>query len=132
MWGLSDRRLFAHAEQEVDDLRATGEPFNLTVLTLDTREPGGVFPGCSPPDAVAMKAAIRCSMRAVAGFIKDLKSTGALEDTVVVVMGDHLKATSEGGAFKAELGYTFASLKQGRVIDPEVDAFGRGKAAGLV
>jgi predicted peptidase len=28
--------------------------------------------------------------------------------------------------------YTFTSLKQGRVIDPEVDAFGSGKAAGMV
>lgn len=28
--------------------------------------------------------------------------------------------------------FTFASLKQGRVVDPEVDAFGYGKAAGMV
>ncbi len=28
--------------------------------------------------------------------------------------------------------YTFTSLTQGRVVDPEVDAFGSGKAAGLV
>jgi len=28
--------------------------------------------------------------------------------------------------------YTFASLKQGRVVDPEVDAFGYGRAAGMV
>ncbi len=28
--------------------------------------------------------------------------------------------------------YTFSSLKQGRVVDPEVDAFGSGKAAGMV
>jgi predicted peptidase len=28
--------------------------------------------------------------------------------------------------------FTFTSLKQGRVLDPEVDAFGSGKAAGMV
>jgi len=28
--------------------------------------------------------------------------------------------------------YTFTSLKQGRVVDPEVNAFGKGKAAGMV
>ncbi len=28
--------------------------------------------------------------------------------------------------------YTFSALKQGRVIDPEVDAFGSGRAAGMV
>jgi len=127
-WGLSDRRVFAHAEQEVDDLRANGEPFNLTILTLDTHEPGGVFPGCSTPDAVAMKTAIRCSMRAVAGFIEHLKATGALEDTVVVVMGDHLKATSEGGAFKAELEAFPSRTIIYRAWSPDGVTFGRDRA----
>jgi phosphoglycerol transferase len=127
-WGLSDRRLFAHAEQEIDDLRASGEPFNLTILTLDTHEPGGVFPGCSTPDAVAMKTAITCSMRAVAGFVEHLKSTGALDDTVVVVIGDHLKATSEGGAFKAELEAMPSRTIIYRVWSPEGVTFTRDRA----
>ena len=126
-WGLSDRRLFAHAEQEVDDLRASGDPFNLTILTLDTHEPGGVFPGCTP-DAVGMKTAITCSMRAVAGFLEHLKSTGALDDTVVVVMGDHLKATSEGGAFKSELDASPDRTVIYRVWSPEKVTFARDRA----
>ena len=39
----------------------------------------------------------------------------------------NMPVTLRGGA-----DYTFASLKQGRVVDPEVDAFGSGKAAGMV
>lgn len=127
-WGLSDRRLLAHAEEEVDDLRAAGEPFNLTVLTLDTHEPGGAFPGCTTPDDAAMKTAIRCSMRAVAGFLGHLESTGALEDTVVVVMGDHLKATSEGGAFKADLDARPSRTIIYRVWSPETFTFARDHA----
>lgn len=103
VWGLSDRRLFAKAEKTIDGLRDAGAPFNLTLLTLDTHEPGGVFPSCTTRDEIAMTTAIKCSMRALAGFLEHLKVEGFLEDTVVVVMGDHLKATSEGGYFKDEL-----------------------------
>ncbi len=128
VWGLSDRRLFAHAAQQVDDLRAAGDPFNLTMLTLDTHEPGGVFPGCGTADAGAMKTAVACSMRAVSGFIDHLETTGALKDTVVVVMGDHLKATSEGGAFKAELEATPERTIIYRVWSPEQVVFSRDRA----
>jgi phosphoglycerol transferase len=128
VWGLSDRRLFAHASQEFDDLRAGGKPFNLTMLTLDTHEPAGVFPGCSTPDAVAMKTAITCSSRAVAGFLEHVRDSGALQDTVVVVMGDHLKATSEGGAFKAELEAIPDRTIVYRVWSPDGVTFSRDRA----
>ncbi len=103
IWGMSDHQLFAHATERIDTLRAAGRPFNLTMLTLDTHEPGGVYPTCRTDDDVAMATAIRCSMQAVGGFLEHLRTNGYLEDTVVVVMGDHLKATAEGGFYKAEL-----------------------------
>ena len=102
-WGLSDHRMFAHAADAVDRLRASGKPYHLTMLTLDTHEPGGVYPSCTTDDEQRMATAITCSTRALAGFLSHLKETGALEDTVVVVMGDHLKNTADGGFFKAEL-----------------------------
>ncbi len=41
-------------------------------------------------------------MQAVADFIDYLRNNDYLKDTVVEVMGDHLKATSEGGFYKTE------------------------------
>jgi phosphoglycerol transferase len=102
-WGMSDHRLFGYAAQKVAALHAAGKPFNLTMLTLDTHEPGGVYPTCRTDDAVAMATAITCSMQAVAGFLDDLRVHHYLDDTVVMIVGDHLKATSEGGFYKAEL-----------------------------
>lgn len=128
LWGLSDYRLFAHARQAVTELHAAGQPFNLTMLTLDTHEPAGVFPSCSTDDEVAMATAIRCSTRAVAGFLGYLESQGYLDDTVVVVMGDHLKATSEGGDFKAELDGTSDRTIVYRVWSPERITFTREHA----
>jgi phosphoglycerol transferase len=99
VWGLSDTRLFARATAELTELREAGEPFNLTILTMDTHEPAGVFPSCTTDDEVAMATALKCSGRAVAGFLEDLKDGGYLDDTVVVLMGDHLKDTANGGDF---------------------------------
>ena len=128
VWGLSDQRLFERAADVVDDLDESGRPFNLTLLTLDTHEPGGVFPGCSTDDDLAMATATKCSMRAVAGFIDHLTSRGILDDTVVTVMGDHLKATSEGGFFKDELERTPDRTIIYRVWSPDSVRFTRDRA----
>ena len=72
-----------------------------------------------------MATAIRCSMRAVADFLDHLEDEGYLDDTVVVVMGDHLKATSEGGFFKEELERTRDRTIVFRVWSPDPVTFTR-------
>lgn len=128
VWGLSDHRLFAHAREVLADLQAGDRPFHLTVLTLDTHEPGGIYPSCSTTDDTAMATAVRCSMRAVAGFIDHLDDEGLLENSVVIVMGDHLKATSEGGFFKEELERTPDRSIVFRVWSPDRVFFTRPEA----
>lgn len=103
VWGLSDHQLAGYTINQLRRLREAGRPFNLTMLTLDTHEPGGVYPTCTTDDEPAMATAIQCSMRAVSRVIDYLRDNHFLDDTVVVVTGDHLKATAEGGFFKAEL-----------------------------
>ncbi|WP_169923734.1 LTA synthase family protein [Propionicimonas paludicola] len=104
-WGLSDERLFDRAAAIVDDLHARQQPFNLTLLTLDTHEPATVHGSCNAGQGASMAVATKCSMRAVAGFLKHLRAAGYLKDTVVVVTGDHLKAVGDGTAFHQELSH---------------------------
>lgn len=125
VWGLSDQRLFSHARDALADLREAGQPFHLTILTLDTHEPAGIFASCTTADQVPMATAVTCSTRAVAGFLDDLKRSGDLDDTVVMVMGDHLKATVEGGDFKTELEQTPDRTIIFRVWSPEPVSFHR-------
>ncbi|WP_051208434.1 LTA synthase family protein [Propionicicella superfundia] len=125
VWGLSDRRLLEHARETVSELRASDTPYNLTIFTLDTHEPGGVYPSCDTDDAVAMATAITCSMSAVADFLGYLEDEGVLDDTVVMLMGDHLKATSDGGAFKTELEGASDRTIVFRVSSPDPVAFDR-------
>lgn len=102
-WGLSDARMTAHALDVLKGLHASGRPFNLTMLTLDTHEPAGIFPGCSSDDQIAMATAIKCSTRAVERFLDAAKARGYLDDTVVMVMGDHLKGTGDHDSFRDAL-----------------------------
>ncbi|MFT4110400.1 LTA synthase family protein [Propionicimonas sp.] len=102
-WGLSDARMFAHAEQTVADLRAGGKPFNLTMLTLDTHDPGAVYPSCTGEDAVRYATALKCSGKAVAGFLSYLEQNGYLDDTVVILTGDHVKNTGDSDQFRDQL-----------------------------
>lgn len=105
-WGLSDRRLFDNAKIEAMELRESGEPFNLTLLTLDTHEPLRRFDYCEASTDVGMTSVTRCSMGIVADFVDFLTENGFLEDTTVVIMGDHLKLVAESKAYFEELSAT--------------------------
>ncbi|MFI7495617.1 sulfatase-like hydrolase/transferase [Kocuria sp. M4R2S49] len=106
-WGLSDERLMAHAKDEIDELHAeaerTGRPFNLSVLTLDTHEPVHIYDYCTVDTQNVVTSAFFCSLTQVAGFVEHMEEKGYLEDTAVVIMGDHLKHMSAGDAFHEQL-----------------------------
>lgn len=127
-WGLSDARMLTHALDTVRQLRSTGMPYNLTLLTLDTHEPPATFAGCPPGEASAMARALRCSLRAVAGFLAELKADGFLDDTVVVLTSDHLKYTAAGASYRAELTGAPQRALLLRVWSPEPVSFSRDRA----
>ncbi|WP_051500958.1 LTA synthase family protein [Nesterenkonia sp. AN1] len=106
-WGLSDQSLMERAEDQLDELHAeseqTGEPFNLSVLTLDTHEPVHVFDYCDVDTQEEATSVLGCSMEQVAGFVEHMEDQGYLKDTAVVIMGDHLKPVNAGDSFQEEL-----------------------------
>ncbi|WP_225437558.1 LTA synthase family protein [Arthrobacter sedimenti] len=106
-WGLSDERLMSHARDEIDRLHAeaeaTGEPFNLSLLTLDTHDPAHVYDYCDVDTENVVISVYSCSMAQVAGFVGYMKDKGYLEDTAVVITGDHLKRMSAGDPFHEQL-----------------------------
>ncbi len=106
-WGLSDGRLMDHAKDEIDELHAeaerTGQPFNLSMLTLDTHDPAHVFDYCSVDTENVMTSVFSCSMAQVAGFVDHMEAKGYLDDTAVIIMGDHLKLMTAGDPFHKQL-----------------------------
>lgn len=104
-WGMYDDALFARARVRLAALHAAGQPFNLTVLTLDTHNPAGYrSPRCGPagvlPGPEHFKTVVGCTSREVAAFARFVRDQGYLKDTTLVIVGDHLAV---GNAWDAEL-----------------------------
>jgi len=92
-WGIYDDSLFELALAEFERLAATDEPFNLTLLTVDTHHPiGEPSPNCpvySPSDNTILQS-VHCTDDLVGRFITLIQSHPAYQDTIVVLMSDHL------------------------------------------
>jgi phosphoglycerol transferase len=90
-WGIYDDDLFRVAKQKLIALHNAARPFNLTLLTLDTHHPNGLYSkSCSSEGAHEFQTIVRCVSRELADFIGSVQSEGYLEDTNIVVIGDHL------------------------------------------
>lgn len=91
VWGLYDGALFERARDKLDALHASGQPFNLTLLTLDTHNPHGFLsPTCRSRGATDFEGIVACSSGELAAFVKFIQAKGYLKDTEVVILGDHL------------------------------------------
>ena len=92
-WGLDDSVLFKLALARYQKLEASGKPFNLTLLTLDTHPPDGrPSPDCPKYAANnnSMLQAVHCTDYLLGKFIDALSKQPDWKNTVVVVMSDHL------------------------------------------
>lgn len=96
-WGLADSDLFAQASQEIEQLRAAPQPFHLSLLTIGTHLPGYRYAECDAyPAAQDLPAserdfldALHCTDQLLGRFVDQLRDSGALEDTLLVITADH-------------------------------------------
>ena len=90
-WGFEDEKLFAFAKEELLRLAASGEPFNLTMLTADTHfEDGYVCRLCGDEFGEDQYANVfACSSRQVAAFVRWIQEQDFYENTTIVISGDH-------------------------------------------
>ena len=92
--GVYDSVLLNHAKQEIIKMYEKGKKFNFTIINTDTHHPYGFSPECIVGDisseSLQAHEAYKCSGTIIKKFFNDLDNLGILENTVVVVMGDHL------------------------------------------
>ncbi|HBA63614.1 MAG TPA: hypothetical protein DCZ20_07140 [Lachnospiraceae bacterium] len=90
-WGYEDRKLFDYAKEEITRLAGEDEPFNFTMLTVDThKENGWPCPLCRWEYGSDQYASvISCSSRQVAEFIAWIRQQDFYKDTTVILSGDH-------------------------------------------
>lgn len=102
-WGLYDDALFKEAKVKVDALQKSRQPFNLTLLTVDTHPSFGyISPTCAKQGVTDYKGIVHCTAGLVADFVGHLKQRGYLKNTVVVILGDHLSGQTPVEAILAE------------------------------
>jgi phosphoglycerol transferase len=90
-WGLYDADLFARAKTKLSELSGSGQKFNLTLLTVDTHEPEGhLSDSCAKKGFSGFDGVVSCTAQEVAEFVRYAKDNGYLEDTNIVILGDHL------------------------------------------
>lgn len=90
-WGFEDEKLFSFAKEDIKNLAAEDEPFNYTMLTVDTHfEDGYQCHLCRDEFGDNVYAnSFACSSRQVADFVAWCQKQDFYEDTTIVICGDH-------------------------------------------
>jgi phosphoglycerol transferase len=88
-WGLWDRDLFVEAREILRGLGDSSDPFNLTILTVDTHAPGHLDPRCESASEESIGQIVKCTADQVAEFINFARGFDFYDETVIVVVGDH-------------------------------------------
>ena len=91
-WGYEDYYLFDFAKEKLEELSDQGNPFNLTMLTVDTHfEDGYLCNKCTDAyGADQYSNVMACSSRQIGEFIQWIQQQDFYENTTVVLVGDHL------------------------------------------
>lgn len=98
-WGIYDYDLFKEAKKKYMELSENGEPFNLTILTVDTHFPTG-YPDERLSEYLVtkernMEYCVEGTDYLVGDFIKFLKSQANYQNTSVYILTDHLMMGEE-------------------------------------
>lgn len=89
-WGYEDEKLFAFARDELTRLSKESQPFNLTLLTVDTHFTDGYVCGlCENVYDSQYANVIACSSKQVNDFLSWIQQQEWYENTTVVLQGDH-------------------------------------------
>lgn len=94
-WGYEDEKLFDIAKKELLEISADEQPFNFTMLTVDTHHVDGyVCRRCGSDYDHQLKNVLKCADQQLAEFIDWCKQQDFYEDTVIVIVGDHYRMDS--------------------------------------
>lgn len=104
-WGMEDKYLFTYAKEKLTEIASAEEPFNFTMLTVDTHHTYGyVCDLCQKEYKDTFANVVACSSRQTAAFVEWIQGQAWYEDTTIVIIGDHQSMISEGTGFWDDIG----------------------------
>ena len=90
-WGMEDMHLFDFAKQELLKIAEQEQPFNFTMLTVDTHRTNGyVCRKCVGLWGEQYENVISCSSKQVNEFVEWIKQQDFYENTTIIIAGDHV------------------------------------------
>lgn len=120
-WGFEDKKLFAFAKEEITKLAKGDQPFNFTMLTVDTHHIGGfVCEDCRHDFENNYDNVLACSSKRVKEFVDWIKAQDFYEDTTIVISGDH--CTMDNNYIREKYDGSVPRRVYSCILNPAVDA----------
>ena len=96
-WGYEDQKLFEYAKEELMILSKGAQPFNFTMLTVDTHfEDGYLCALCGDEYGDDQYAnVVRCASQQISEFVHWLEAQPFYENTTIILAGDHLSMDAD-------------------------------------
>ena len=89
-WGFEDEKLYAMAKDRLTQLASQDQPFNLTMLTVDTHfEDGNLCDLCRDDFGEQYADVFACADRQVCSFVQWIQQQDFYENTTIIINGDH-------------------------------------------
>ena len=90
-WGFNDSFLFELAKQRLDTISQKEEPFNLTLVTIDTHPVDGFVNESSETKFKEQyENAYATTSRVISDFVSWVKNQKYYKNTTIMIVGDHL------------------------------------------
>lgn len=94
-WGVEDKNLYKIAKDELTRVSALDQPFNFTMLTVDTHHVDGwICDLCEDTYPDQLANVLVCADNQISDFIEWCQEQPWYEDTVIVIQGDHPRMDS--------------------------------------
>lgn len=97
-WGYEDKKLYQYAKEKLIEISKKEEPFNFSMLTVDTHPFGGYLDEtCNIyKNLTQYENVFLCGSKMLNEFINWIKKQQFYKNTTIVIVGDHLNMVNEG------------------------------------
>ena len=115
-WGFEDDILYDYAKEKLLEISENDEPFNFTMLTVDTHASDGYLSNfCEEISDNKYLNAINCASYQLNEFINWIKKQDFYKNTTIIISGDHISMNNYSfdniGAYQRTIFNTFINYK---------------------
>lgn len=88
-WGFEDSKLYEYAKEKILELAESSQPFNFSMLTVDTHSGGTICKLCPQKFDTRYQDVWACASSQLDGFVEWLQQQDFYENTTICITGDH-------------------------------------------